>query len=72
MLDPPRAGAKEFLETIVAINPQQILYVSCDAATLARDAEYLASKGFEVLRVTMMNMFPQTSHVETMMLLQRK
>ena len=72
LLDPPRAGAKEFLETIVAINPQQILYVSCDAATLARDAEYLASKGFEVLRVTMMNMFPQTSHVETMMLLQRK
>jgi len=72
LLDPPRAGAKEFLETIVAINPQQILYVSCDAATLARDAEYLVSKGFEVLRVTMMNMFPQTSHVETMMLLQRK
>lgn len=70
LLDPPRAGAKEFLDTLIAIKPQQILYVSCDAATLARDAEYLVLKGFKVLRVTMMNMFPQTSHVETMMLLE--
>jgi 23S rRNA (uracil1939-C5)-methyltransferase len=72
LLDPPRAGAKEFLDTIIAIKPQQILYVSCDAATLARDAEYLVNNGFEVLRVTMMNMFPQTSHVETMMLLRHR
>ncbi|MDP5040499.1 MAG: 23S rRNA (uracil(1939)-C(5))-methyltransferase RlmD [Paraglaciecola sp.] len=71
LLDPPRAGAKAFLDTLIGIKPQQILYVSCDAATLARDAEYLVSKGFKVLRVTMMNMFPQTSHVETMMLLER-
>ena len=72
LLDPPRAGAYEFLANIVKLNPQQILYVSCDAATLARDAEFLVEQGFEVIRVTMMNMFPQTSHVETMMLLSRK
>jgi 23S rRNA (uracil1939-C5)-methyltransferase len=70
LLDPPRAGAKEFLDTLIAIKPQQILYVSCDAATLARDAEYLVEQGFKVLRVTIMDMFPQTSHVETMMLLE--
>ena len=70
LLDPPRAGAKEFLDTLIALKPQQILYVSCDAATLARDAEYLVDKGFKVLRVTVMDMFPQTSHVETMMLLE--
>jgi 23S rRNA (uracil1939-C5)-methyltransferase len=72
LLDPPRAGAKAFLDTIIAIKPQQILYISCDAATLARDAEYLVLKGFQVLRVTIMNMFPQTSHVESMILFQLK
>ena len=71
LLDPPRAGAFEFLDSIINLKPTQILYVSCDAATLARDAEYLVNKGFKVLRVTIMDMFPQTSHVETMMLLGR-
>jgi 23S rRNA (uracil1939-C5)-methyltransferase len=70
LLDPPRGGAFEFLDSLIKIKPQQILYVSCDAATLARDAEYLVLNGFKVTRVTMMDMFPQTSHVETMMLLE--
>ena len=72
LLDPPRAGAFEFLDTIIKIKPMQILYVSCNASTLARDAEYLVSKGYRVQRVALMDMFPQTSHVETMMLLQKK
>lgn len=72
LLDPPRAGAFEFLDTIIKIAPKQILYVSCNASTLARDAEYLATKGYRVLRTGLMDMFPQTSHVETMMLLQKK
>ncbi|WP_133011947.1 23S rRNA (uracil(1939)-C(5))-methyltransferase RlmD [Marinomonas flavescens] len=72
LLDPPRAGALEFLDSIVKIKPMQILYVSCSASTLARDAEYLVAKGYKVLRVSLMEMFPQTSHVETMMLLQKK
>ena len=70
LLDPPRAGAKEFLDTLIALKPQQILYISCDAATLTRDAEYLVEQGFNVVRVSIMDMFPQTSHVESMMLLQ--
>jgi 23S rRNA (uracil1939-C5)-methyltransferase len=72
LLDPPRAGAFEFLDSIIKIGPMQILYVSCNASTLARDAEYLVAKGYRVLRVSLMDMFPQTSHVETMMLLQKK
>lgn len=72
LLDPPRAGAFEFLDSIIKIGPMQILYVSCNASTLARDAEYLVAKGYRVLRVGLMDMFPQTSHVETMMLLQKK
>ncbi|QUX91010.1 23S rRNA (uracil(1939)-C(5))-methyltransferase RlmD [Marinomonas sp. A3A] len=72
LLDPPRAGAFEFLDSIIKIGPMQILYVSCNASTLARDAEYLVAKGYHVLRVGLMDMFPQTSHVETMMLLQKK
>lgn len=72
LLDPPRAGAFEFLESITKIKPRQILYVSCNASTLARDAEYLVAKGYRILRVGLMDMFPQTSHVEAMMLLQKK
>jgi len=72
LLDPPRAGAFEFLEAIINMHPKQILYVSCNASTLARDAEYLVTKGYRVLRAGLMDMFPQTSHVETMMLLQKK
>ena len=72
LLDPPRAGAFEFLPSLVKLKIDTILYVSCDAATLARDAEFLVAHGYQVKRVSMMEMFPQTAHVETMMLLQKK
>ncbi|MCB5161625.1 23S rRNA (uracil(1939)-C(5))-methyltransferase RlmD [Marinomonas algarum] len=72
LLDPPRAGALEFLDSIIKLAPTQILYVSCNASTLARDAEYLLAKGYRVVKAGLMDMFPQTSHVETMMLLQKK
>ncbi|BFM51010.1 23S rRNA (uracil(1939)-C(5))-methyltransferase RlmD [Marinomonas sp. THO17] len=72
LLDPPRAGAFEFLDTMIKMAPKQILYVSCNASTLARDAEYLVANGYQVIKTGLMDMFPQTSHVETMMLLQSK
>ncbi|NCP64213.1 MAG: 23S rRNA (uracil(1939)-C(5))-methyltransferase RlmD [Paraglaciecola sp.] len=71
MIDPPRAGAYEFLPTLVALNPQQILYVSCDGATLARDAEYLAEYDYRITKACMMDMFPQTAHLECMLLFER-
>jgi 23S rRNA (uracil1939-C5)-methyltransferase len=71
LLDPPRSGAFEFLDTLIKIKPKQILYVSCNASTLARDAEYLVANKYKVIKVCMMDMFPQTSHVESMMLFER-
>lgn len=71
LLDPPRAGAFEFLPSLVKLKPKSILYVSCDAATLARDAEYLLDRGYKVKHGAMMDMFPQTAHLETILLFSR-
>lgn len=68
LLDPPRAGAFEFLPTLVKLKPKHILYVSCDAATLARDAQFLVENRYKVQRGGMMDMFPQTGHLESMLL----
>ena len=70
VLDPPRAGAKECLDEIVALRPRRIVYVSCDAATLARDVKTLAARGFQLRRAVPLDLFPQTSHVETVALLE--
>lgn len=71
LLDPPRAGAAEIVPALLQSGAQRILYVSCDAATLARDLNLLAA-GYEVVQAGVMDMFPQTHHVETMVLLQKK
>lgn len=73
VVDPPRKGCDEkCLETMVRMNPDRIVYVSCDPATLARDLKYLCGKGYEVKRVKGYDMFPETVHVETVCLLTRK
>lgn len=73
ILDPPRKGcAEELLKTVAQINPQKIVYVSCDPATLARDCARLLELGYAVNEVTPVDMFPRTSHVETVCLLERK
>lgn len=70
ILDPPRKGcAEELLKTVSEINPEKIVYVSCDAATLARDCERLSKLGYNVTEVTPVDMFPRTSHVESVALL---
>ena len=65
LLDPPRAGAKNCLAEIVALKPRRIVYVSCDAATLARDIKVLQSHNYRLRRAVPLDLFPQTSHVET-------
>ena len=72
VVDPPRKGCDEkLLEAIVNISPKRMVYVSCNPATLARDLKYLTSKGYEVKVVQPVDQFPQTVHVETVILMQR-
>lgn len=68
VIDPPRAGAKEIVDNIGAFNPSRILYISCHSATLARDAGLLQSHGYTLKKAGMMDMFPQTQHMEAMAL----
>ena len=73
VVDPPRKGCDEnCLRTIVQIGPERVVYVSCDPATLARDLKYLCANGYTLSRVQPVDMFPQTVHIETIVLLQRQ
>jgi 23S rRNA (uracil1939-C5)-methyltransferase len=70
-LDPPRKGSDEAsLAAIAQARVPRIWYLSCDAATLARDLKFLASKGYRLETVQPFDMFPQTGHVETLVLLE--
>lgn len=72
VVDPPRKGcAPETLEAIVEVEPERVVYVSCNPATLTRDLKYLVEHGYEVKEVQPVDMFPQTSHVECIVLIKR-
>ena len=73
VVDPPRKGCEEsLLETMVQMQPERIVYVSCDSATLARDLKYLCGNGYELVKVRAVDQFSQTVHVETVVLLSHK
>ncbi len=72
LLDPPRAGAETVCRNIEKFNPKTIVYVSCDPSTLVRDLAILVNeKGYQLKAIGVMDMFPHTSHVESMALLQK-
>lgn len=71
ILDPARAGALEAIEQLIKFSVNDILYVSCDPATLARDAQQLIAHGYKIKKIALMDMFAQTKHVETMVLFSR-
>lgn len=68
LLDPARAGAAGVMSHIVKLAPQRVVYVSCNPTTLARDSQALLSAGYHLERVAMLDMFPHTSHLESMVL----
>ena len=73
VLDPPRAGSTpDFLKSAARLGPERIVYVSCCPETLARDAKLLASLGYKPRRLRAVDMFPQTEHIESVLLLERK
>jgi len=72
VVDPPRKGCDEkLLETIVEMMPEKIVYVSCKPSTLARDLKFITEKGYSVDKVQPVDMFPHSTHVETVVLLSR-
>jgi 23S rRNA (uracil1939-C5)-methyltransferase len=72
LIDPPRSGAAELVKALPDAWPSRIVYVSCDSATLARDAGMLVSlKGFTLAAAGVVNMFPHTTHVESIALFER-
>ena len=73
VVDPPRKGCDiKLLKTIVSLSPSRVVYVSCDPATLARDAKFLCENGYELTKAYPFDQFPQTGHVETVCVLKLK
>jgi len=71
LIDPPRSGAEEICKYLTAFGAQKIVYVSCNPATLARDAGVMARNGYRLVRAGVMDMFPHTTHVESIALFER-
>ncbi len=70
LINPPRKGCERpFLEALVVLKPHRIAYISCDPATLARDLQFLSQAGYRVTTVQPFDMFPQTMHVECLVIL---
>src|SRR5690606_26529066 len=71
LLDPPRDGAKELVSHMAQLAPSRVMYVSCNPATLARDAKILAEQGYTLAAAGVLDMCPHTQHVESMALFRR-
>lgn len=69
LLDPARAGALNVTTAVVKLAPSKIVYISCNPATLARDSKLFIKAGYQIDRVAILDMFPQTKHIESMLLL---
>ena len=73
VVDPPRKGLDStFIDTLIDLGPDKIVYVSCNPSTCARDCRKFADSGYQVRSIQPVDMFPQTTHVETVLLMSRK
>ncbi|WP_396622694.1 23S rRNA (uracil(1939)-C(5))-methyltransferase RlmD [Marinobacter sp. W-8] len=71
LIDPPRSGAEEICKYLTAFGANRIVYVSCNPATLARDAGVMVRNGYRLVQAGVMDMFPHTTHVESIALFER-
>ena len=72
MVDPPRKGCEQvFIETLLELAPKRIIYISCNPSTQQRDAQLLANL-YHLKEITPVDMFPHTTHIETVALFERK
>lgn len=71
LLDPPRSGAKEIVKFINTNDTKYIIYISCNLSSLQRDLKELVNKGYKILEVAVLDMFPRTYHVETVAILSK-
>ncbi|MCP4291401.1 MAG: class I SAM-dependent RNA methyltransferase [bacterium] len=73
VVDPPRVGlGKEGVLGMLKLSPRHLIYMSCDPATMARDVALLTENRYRIVKLQVLDMFPQTAHVETLMLLEKK
>ena len=71
-MDPPRSGSTEqFIDAVSFLNPDKVVYISCNPETQVRDIKYFKKKGYEVKKLQPVDLFPWTSHTETVCLLSR-
>jgi 23S rRNA (uracil1939-C5)-methyltransferase len=72
LLDPSRAGAWELLSQLPLLAPRSLVYVSCNPANLARDSAKLVAQGYQLSKLALLDMFPQTHHMEAIALFTHK
>ena len=71
-MDPPRSGSsKKFIDSLTAMKPERVVYISCNPETLARDLQFITKKGYGVKKIQPVDMFPHTNHIECVVLLER-
>ena len=71
-MDPPRSGStEEFMDAVAILNPDRVVYVSCNPETLARDLAYFKKKGYRAEKAWAVDQFPMTGHCETVVLLSK-
>lgn len=71
-MDPPRSGSTvEFMSSVISLSPKRVVYISCGPESLARDLRYMTTHGYRVIKMTPIDMFPLTEHVETVVLMSK-